>query len=157
MLKYTIGNKAYIQRRLVMGQVDQLLEALEGTSLTGSVNPLDIQKALGDKIYLCMAIVLVEEGKSPKRDIDELRALADEIQWSIHPEQEIEVIENFFDCNPIVSILERLPEIAKGMIMGLGSLLGIASGNRSSSSPKETSPEETPSSGAIRSENASPT
>jgi len=157
MLEYKIGNKKYVQRRLVMGQVDQLLDALEGIKLSGSVNPLDIQKALGDKIYLALAIVLVEEGKSPKRDIDELRELASEIQWAILPEQEIEVIENFFDCNPIVSILERLPEIAKGLIMGLSGLLGIVSATQSSSLPKGTSAEETPSSGVSRSGSASPT
>ncbi len=143
--KYTIGGKSYVQRALVMGQVDQLLGILEGINLSGSVNPLDIKKALGEKIYLGLAIILVEEGKTPKRGPDEIGEIADRIQWSILPQQEIEVIENFFDCNPIVSIVERLPEIAKGLITGL---LGITSAMRSSSSARATSSGETKSSGA---------
>jgi hypothetical protein len=150
---YKIGEKFFIQRALVMGQAEQLMQALEGIEMPKRFSPAAIKKALGEKLYLAMAIALVEEGKSPKRTDEELSALAEELHWSIKPEQTIAVIEDFFDCNPAVSILEKLAGMARKVaakISDLGSL------KRSFSFQKETSQSETKSSGDIPSERPSP-
>ncbi len=149
--KYTIGDKRYCQRPLVMGQVDQLLEVLESAPIKNVLSAWDIKKSLGENLYLCLAIVLIEEGKTARRTMDELRALADEIRWSIDPETEVEVIENFFDCNPVARIMERLPELQKGLVK---KLLETAFVTPLSASQKETSPGETPSSGDSRPDSA---
>ena len=139
--RYEIGGKIYIQRPLVLGQVQQLLVMVEGTQIPADANMFGIVTAVGDKLFLALAIVLTEEGKSP-RDKD-FPALADEIEFSILPEQTITVIEDFFDCNPLFSILERVA----GMTKKFNDLMSIGLRNSAFSSAMETSPGETGSSG----------
>jgi hypothetical protein len=150
MPKYQIGDKVYLQKPLVLGQIDQLMDLLEGTQIPKSSNPWMIKKALGEKIYVAMAIVLVEEGKSPKRDLEELQKNADEIRWSIDHLTSIGVIEDFFECNPIASLLERLA----GAMLKSGQKISVGLRGPLPSSATETSPNETKSSGDSPPENA---
>ena len=113
MFKYEIGDKTYTQRKLVMGQIEQLEEQLRDAVFPMTNDPLRIREALGNKVYMAFAISLVEEGKSPKRDIEELQAIADDLRWGIDPELTLQVIEDFFDCNPIASLFMRLEGLTK--------------------------------------------
>jgi hypothetical protein len=141
---YEIGGKNYQQRPLVLGQLRQLIALMPGITLT-SLAPLDIINTLGDKLSQAIAIVLVPEG-IPLKD-KEITTLAVEIEFSIDPETVIKVVEDFFVCNPIHSLLERLAgmtqkinEAATGM-MENGSKISLPS------SPPVASISETVSSG----------
>jgi len=152
MFKYTIGDKTFIQKKLVMGQIDQLMTEVREIKFPARFTANEIKEALGDRLYTGLAIILVEEGKSPRREIEEIQKFANELYWAMDPETIIGVIEDFFDCNPIASISERL----SGAMSKVTAKLGHGTRKPASSSPGETSPSETKSSGDIPPQNASP-
>lgn len=91
----------------------QLLDLLKGVSIPKGASILTIINSLGDRLPNALAIVLIPEEISLKdKDIDKL---AKEIKFNISPEITMTVIEDFFDCNPIASLLERF----SGLIVNL--------------------------------------
>jgi hypothetical protein len=105
--KYEIGGKNYIQKPLVLGQIRQLLEVLKGVTIPANSDTLALVNAMSDRLPAALAVVLIPEGLSSLRDKD-LDALALEIAFAITPEQTLGVVEDFFDCNPLPSLLNRL-------------------------------------------------
>ncbi len=111
MFEYKIGDKVYVQKKLVFGQIRQLLDLLKGIEIPAEADTMHIIDALGPKISKALAIVLTEKGKSPKdKDLD---ALAEEIQFNIEPETLLKVVEDFFDCNPVRSLLNELSRVMR--------------------------------------------
>lgn len=149
---YEIAGKQYGQKPLVLGQWRQFLDVIKGLSIPGNVDPWGLAKLLGDNLPLALAVVLNPEGV-PLKDKD-LPALADELEFAIGPETIISVIEDFFACNPLPSILERLSQAA-GILSGMMKTETSLNPSLSPSQP-ETSPGETPSSGDTPSETSSP-
>jgi len=148
MFEYTIDGKKYFQKPLVLGQVQQLIKFLKGRKIPDDLSPFNVIEFLGDDLSEGIAIILSENGQHLKdKDIASLTA---EIKWSIEPETSFEVIRDFFECNPIASIFEKLTgkikEIVEMMMTGLQ--------KPSPSSVKETSPSEMKSSGDLPQENA---
>lgn len=139
---YKIDEKTYVQRTLVLAQVRQLLDLLQGMQIPGNLDALGLVSLLGDRLPLLLAVVLTEKGKSAKNK--DLPALADELEYAISPEQTITVIEDFFGCNPLSSILTRLA----GMAEKITAQIGTGSPSSPASSAPETSPDATGSSGA---------
>lgn len=153
IFKYQFSDKTYIQKKLVLGQINQLIHFFRENNIT-ILNEVTVQGvviSLGDKIPHALAIVLTEEGKSPKGK--DLKALAEEIEFGISPETTLEVVEHFFDCNHIPSLLEKLTGMM-GKITEKISLIG--SKTSSVSSPEETLQKEPQSSGDILQTSASP-
>ncbi len=150
--KYEIGDKTYIQKPLVWGQITQLTTLLQDIEIPEDINVQSMVLILGGKLPQALSICLTEEGKSP-RDKD-IQKLASEIEYEIEAETTIEVIEDFFDCNPVASILEKL----SGMIRKITESISKAGLKKSvSSSQAETSPKEIKSSGDIPPKTANPT
>jgi hypothetical protein len=154
MCKYTIGDRTYVQKPLVLGQIEQMMEILDGIRVPRSTTPKAVMEALGDRLHLAFAIALVEQGKSPKREMEEIREIAQWLHWEINGETSLRVIEDFFVCNPIASLWEKLKGIASSAGIGI-KVIRKVSGKLSSSSREETSQSETPSSGDIAPPNAS--
>ncbi len=139
---YRIGGKTYEQRPLVLGQLRQLLAVLGDVALPADAGALGLVAALGEKLPLALAVVLTEKGQSPAGK--DLPAAAAEIEFAISPETALEVVEDFFDCNPIASLLDR----AAQMIGKLQTrVVPPPSTGSLSSSPAATSAKETASSG----------
>jgi len=151
--RYEIGGKTYVQRTLVLGQVKQIREVIAGLVVPSPLNVPDIMAALDDRLPLALAVVLTPEGESPRKK--DLQSLADELEFSIEAETAVEVIEDFFICNPVASLSTKLA----GMIIKVRSMMRTRTGSDSSAciSPTETLPGETQSSGDIPLENAPPT
>lgn len=149
--KYQIGDKTYVQKKLVLGQWRQLLDLLKGLSIPQDLGAREIVPVFGDKLSHALAIVLTEEGKHVRNK--DMIALASELEFAIEPEMVLQVVEDFFDCNPIPSLLKRMSGIM-GKISGKVGATG--SKMSASSSPTETSPNGTPSSGDIPLQNANP-
>lgn len=150
--RYTIGDKTYIQRPLVLGQMKQIREVLNGLAFPSRLTVPDIIEALEDRLPLALAVVLTPEGLPVKGK--DLPALADELEGALELETAIEVVEDFFICNPVASLSTKLAGMAdrlRGMMTG-----PTGSSNSSSSSLTETSPDETPCSGDTPSEIANP-
>jgi hypothetical protein len=150
--KYDIGGKTYVQRELVLGQINQLMEILPKLTVPKDLSPLTIIKQLGPDLPSAFAVILTEEGKSPKgKNLDDLAA---EIAFGIDAKTMCAVIEDFFDCNPIASLSGRINEMTARIIKKMSP---DGSSAAASSSPEETSQNGTQSSGDSASENASPT
>jgi hypothetical protein len=147
---YEIGDKKYEQRPLVLGQIRQLQEVIQGMRLDPAAGNIGLITALGDKMPQALAVVLIPEGVAPK-DKD-LAALAKDIEFTIFPEQIFEVVNDFFTCNPMQSLLERFKEIIGGIKTKIGAVTGSKS--FSASSPEATSLDGKQSSGDILQENA---
>lgn len=139
--KYLIGKKYYEQRALVYGQVRQLQEILEGLRLQSNFDQAQMLAVIGDRIPLALAVVLIPEGGSPRGK--DLPALADEIEFDISLEQVFEVLDDFFTCNPIASLLTKL----KGMTDSIKEKVSTGLTKPSASSPEETLPGKDKSSG----------
>jgi hypothetical protein len=112
--KYTIGDKVYLQRKLVLGQVNQILDLIKGLEIPQNATIMDLVTVLGDKISYAVGILLIPA------DLDHLKhknlhTVVEDIQFDISPEQTLEVIEDFFDCNPISLLLNRVNEIVEKM------------------------------------------
>jgi hypothetical protein len=147
---YDIGGKRYVQRPLVLGQWRQLIPQLTGLSLPADPGVEDIILAIGDGIEHLAAVVITEEGASP-RDKD-ITALAAELEFALTPETAVQIADDFFACNPLQSVLEKLAAAA-------GRIAGAIPGGSTispSSSPEGTSPGGTGSSGDSPPSSASP-
>lgn len=149
--EYKIGGRTYIQRPLVLAQYHQLLEMLREVQIPAALDVRALVAALDADVSHLVAVVLTPAPlwrrltglyPSPKRK--NIEALAARIEFAATPEQIIEVVEDFFVCNPLHWILDRL-------ILAAGTfkkqILETASKSSASSSPAETSPAATRSSG----------
>lgn len=117
-MKYTIGNKTYIQKPLVWGQIKQIIPLFQSFTSLSQVNYGSIAGILGDNMSKFLAIVLTEEGQDIRqKDIDKLAA---ELEYEITAEQVVQVIEDFFGFNPAALLLERLTGIMSGMKIPAG-------------------------------------
>lgn len=109
--QYEIGGKTYTQAPLVLGQLQQLMKLLEGVVFPGELTTLRLIEAVGSKMSRAIAIVLKEENV-PLKD-KEIDSLTTQIESELSLELAIQVIEDFFDCNPIPFLLERLGKMAE--------------------------------------------
>jgi len=121
--KYEIGGVVYEQKKLVLGQINQLIGLLKEVNIPAEATAMNLITALGDKLPLAIAIVLHKpEVKLKDKDIKEV---ADEIEFEMSPELALEVIEDFFDLTHISSLLEKVgktvEKVAEKMKMETGS------------------------------------
>ena len=137
--EYVFNGITYVQRPLVLGQVCQLVNLLEGTTFSRDGGVQAIIEALGGKIGQALAIVLTEKGTSP-RDKDRY-ALAGELEFVMTPEDLLQVIDDFFSLNPVSSLFERMAATMKNVTGAFGTVTGSTS--LSSPLPPATSPGET--------------
>jgi hypothetical protein len=150
--KYEINGKTYVLKKLVLGQMRQLIEVLKTIRIPAGAGTAGLIEAFGDKLPLVLAVVLTEEGKSIK-DKD-LEKLAEEFnEFSLEVETTVQVIDDFFVLNPIASLWEKIQGLLEGITKGMKA---TGSTNSSSPSAEETSPSATESNGDSPSTSASP-
>jgi hypothetical protein len=145
---YEINGKRLILKPLVIGQVKQLTHAIGHLKIPGNIDIPGLVSLLAEELPGVFAIILTPEGMRLKdKDIN---ALAEEFEETINIETAIQIVEDFFDLNPIASVLERLT----GAIVKIQNQAIQSSTSSSVSSQEETSQKETKSNGDIPSENA---
>lgn len=103
---YKIGERSYIQRPLVWGQVRQLMELLKSVEIKPPFGTKELVEVLGDNLIQAVAIVITEQGKSPK-DKD-LASLVTEIEYDVSIDLMLQIVDDFFSCNPTALYLEKL-------------------------------------------------
>jgi len=151
-MEYDLNGTVYVQRPLVIGQVRQLVALLDGLIIPRGASIPELIDALGGKLMPAVAVALTEKGKSPRdKDID---SLAGELEYTMTPEQLLQVVDDFFGLNPISSIMERIGHLMQNGAGTIGAMENSLK-NSSSSSPEETSHGGTPLSGDIPSETQS--
>lgn len=147
MKTYAINGKTYIQRPMVLGQIRQLTEAMDGLVIPAGSGVAEIAGLLGDRLPRCAAAVLQPEGVPHKeKDLD---ALAAEFAEHLDLATADQVIADFFEITPataLIRLMGRMQGVLAGMRLGMPAT-GLTSA--SACSPAETSPKETTSSGAI--------
>ena len=135
--EYHFGGKKYFQRPLVLGQLRVLLPILKNIEIKEHGSAETIVKAFGDKIGQALAIVLIEEDLDPSVALERIEDRAKEIEFSIPIETMIEAIEDFFECNPVSSVIDRFREMITVVTAQ------IREKPRTSSKPSGDSPKET--------------
>lgn len=144
-MKYTIGGVCYTQTPIVLGQAIQLSRALKGVEGSAS----DLQSfidVIGDKMPSLMAIALNPEGvRLQDKDIE---AIAADLMANADLATTEQVVSDFFICNPITLLLERIEKATGvvGEVMGK-LMLKFFSTMYASSLQEATLPGETASSG----------
>ena len=105
-MRYELDGKTYVQNKLTWGQILQLLPLLQGLDIPTTGGHLALIGALGPRLPKLLAVAVVAEGQPPERAPEDLaeteRALAN------HPEIMFEALSDFFVCNPVVSLAEKL-------------------------------------------------
>lgn len=108
VIEYTIGEKTYIQKPLVLGQITQLVDILDGLELRADMTPEEIISALKGVVPSALAVVLCEKDKKlADKDLD---LTTKEFKFALDLDTTQAIITDFFDCNPIVSLLLKLRE-----------------------------------------------
>ena len=156
---YTIGGKKFVQRPLVLGQILLLTTLLKGLPEMMSLGPNALITTMGHRMPDALAIALIPEDSkmSDKSNEGKRRFLAEEISFSIDADTVVKVVEDFFDCNPIVSLMEKLSGATEKIAGQIKELKTKQSTPSAQSSPEETSPSATTSSGDIPQPSASHT
>lgn len=155
--RYEIDGKSYVQRALVLGQVRQLMTEMQGLAINPAAGSAGMIAALASSGQLerVLAVALNPEGVDLRaKDID---ALAKELEFGITPEQIVQVVEDFFDCNPTASLLEKLIGTMGKISQSLPAGMRTGSNLLFASLPTGTSLDETPSSGDSPPGSADPT
>lgn len=132
-IRYRIGGSCYIQRPLVLLQIEQLSEFLANIQLPSGLNVVGIVRVLGDRIADALAIVLTPEGV--ELDQKDLPAIAAQLRKSVDIETAVRVVEDFLSCNPVASVFDKLTTAA-GKCSNV--LLGPGLPTSSASSREET-------------------
>lgn len=142
---YDIGGKVYRQGPLVLAQVRQLIAEIGSLGINPAAGTAELVKSLlcCSQLERALAVVLTPDGSSLRdKDID---SLAVELAFDITAEQIAQVVADFFICNPIASLLEKLSGIMGGMLpQQIPPAMPLTgSTTLSAFSPTETSPGET--------------
>lgn len=128
--RYEINGRVYVQRELVLAQVQELLAALSGITLT-ELTVTGILSSAGDRVYGLLAIVLIPEGKTARqRDM----AMAEEDLRDAPASMVVRMVADFFVCTQPSSLLGEL-----GRLISLAGAAAMPSNNWSACSPTETS------------------
>jgi hypothetical protein len=109
--EYEIGGRLFIQRPLVLGQLRQLTEEMKGLVIEPGTE-LSLQNIIGifgEKISRGIAIVLTpKDFKLKDKDVD---TLTEELEYEMDIETTFKVVEDFFDCNPLSSLLNKFTSL----------------------------------------------
>ncbi len=104
---YIINGKKYTQSMLVLDQVQQVGELLEGSGLSGC-DPTKIFNYLirKDLLPAAAAILLLPENLSLK-DKD-IKALTETLKFELNLETAVKICTDFFSANAIGDVLDKL-------------------------------------------------
>lgn len=130
MYEYEVNGKLYRQKPLVLGQIKQLIVFL-GNLAFPAIESAEAEIGmiigiLGDRLPHALAIVLTEDGIPLKEK--NLENMAAEIESTFDIAITMRIVEDFFDCNPIASLFDRVT-------LGMQKLADTLKGTRISRAP----------------------
>ncbi len=116
-MKYKISGRTFVQSKLKLGQMKQLLPYFDkiATALGNNedVNLIDFVDKIKDDISEIVAIVLVEEGQNLKdKDVKELSAFLDD---NMEYDMLLDIVADFFTLTPIGLIGDKIEKIRKSI------------------------------------------
>jgi hypothetical protein len=107
----TVDGKVFIQRRLVLAQMEQLVERLKDVQWPDAkdLNLLSLYNAIGGRLPVALAVILTEKDKPIQgKDID---ALGEELRFNFPLDEGIRALNDFFTLNPTASIAASLRDL----------------------------------------------
>jgi hypothetical protein len=134
-IRYKIGGREYIQRPLVLLQVEQLAVFIAGMSIPAGTTVPGLVSMLGSRISEGLAIILTPEGVGI--DEKDLAEIAGHLRRHVDIDTAVKAVEDFLSCNPVGSVFDKLT----GVMGGAGALATAMKGGSPSSSA--SSPEGT--------------
>ncbi|MGA2332586.1 MAG: hypothetical protein ABSG75_12575 [Syntrophales bacterium] len=140
--EYQIGDKTFVQRPLLIGQVIPLVENLQGIEID-SIDAKSIMRALGPRLTRILAVVLIPEGVKVKdRVLEDIESYLDEF---LSITTAMEIISDFFTQTPLSSLLDVTKRLMDEGSKSLKMIAELSSSSLDSSktSAKETSDEKT--------------
>jgi hypothetical protein len=107
-IRYQIGGRVYLQRPLVLLQIEQLVEIINPAMFAdlGEPTATGIVRVLGSKIAAITAIVLIPQGvEVDERDMADMTA---HLRKHLDIAMAGRIVDDFLSCNPISSVFDRL-------------------------------------------------
>jgi hypothetical protein len=153
-MEYVIGDKTYVQKPLVLGQIKQLTKVLKGIQWPKILDISEIINAVIDVVPEALSIVLIEKGKESIQDLKtrDLKLTQEDFEYAVDTVTLMRVVDHFLSCNPINSLWRMMrnvisttytaPALTEETQVEATGLI-----DTSSTLPEETSQEETQSSG----------
>lgn len=109
---YTFDDRKYYQRKLLIGQVKQLVDTVQGVRIDFQ-SPAALIESLGERLPKALAVALTPEGVHPKdKDLD---SLADELAFALTPDDVMQVVDDFFSLNDPYSFFSRFKKTAEAV------------------------------------------
>ncbi|MEM5790329.1 MAG: hypothetical protein AAGU11_23660 [Syntrophobacteraceae bacterium] len=151
MKTYEIAGKNYVQKKIVLGQLELLVPILSGLEINAATPVAELVRSLGSALPEAIAVVVVEEGSDTRSAMqsDALRQRAQDLSWGMDLELAVEVVTDFFALNPISSIGAKVGEKLQSLRQAKAKLQEANSNQQSMNSAPETSPGETLSCGVL--------
>jgi len=165
--EYVIGEKTFVMKPLVLGQVKLVSNLLKDRFPDATTNMqdqlvVDIIDKIQDILPQAFAIILIEkDSPADKRPIElknrNLEEIAEEFEFTLDLNKAVEVCNDFFECTPLISVFQTLMGLMQSQ--GIGAVPRVVeeitesktestgSTELSSTSQQETSSEEKTSSG----------
>lgn len=122
-IRYKIGGVTYVQRPLVLLQIEQLSAFLGTMTIPAGLNVVGIVRLLGDRISEVLAILLTPAGT--EIDQKDLAATGLQLRNHVDIETAVQVVEDFLTCNPVGSVFDKLT----GVIAKWAKVAGMSTGS----------------------------
>jgi hypothetical protein len=121
--KYQVGEKIYIQKALVIGQIRLVTDLLKTIDLPKTIDVPEIVNSIGGVISEAMAIVLMEESmvKATAKELavyfsaEAIKERVEEFTFKLGSDVIVEAVNDFLSCNPITSGLELIKTVVSNM------------------------------------------
>ena len=144
--EYQIGERVYIQKPLVLGQIKLITSLLKNVDLPKTVDVVEIVGAVQGVINEALSIVLIEESmvKAKPEELSEYfsaNQLIDRgkyFEWYAGSDVLVKVVNDFLSCNPVASVLSLVrmlvtslyvptaPQIVEEMMESTGSTESVS-------------------------------
>jgi hypothetical protein len=135
-ISYKIGGLVYLQRPLVLLQIEQLSAFLGAMAIPSGLNVVGIVRLLGDRIADALAILLTPAGVEV--DQKDLAVTATHLRNHVDIDTAVRVVEDFLTCNPVGSVFDKLTGVMAKWMNLTGPAAAAGSPTLSASSPEET-------------------
>lgn len=121
--EYKIGEKTYIQKSLVLGQMKLLTNLLKTIDLPKTVEVIDIVNAIQAVIGESLSIVLIEESmlKASPEELSEYFSDSKRserskfFEWHVGADVLMNVVNDFLACTPVTSMFSLIRMLITNM------------------------------------------
>jgi len=118
--EYTIGDRVFVQKALVIAQTKMLVNLLKNVKMPERLDIAAIVEAIADKASMALAIILMENGKETPEDLKnrDLKDFEGYFEYAANTVVIAKVVTDFLSCNPVTLVLSLLRSTVLTMYSG---------------------------------------